>query len=91
MALGLSEAGANLVLVDYVSSGETASQIKARGSKAEIVIADLLQMESIPRVIDATISAFGKIDILVNNAGIILFRVESGSHPMRQARAPLPR
>jgi 2-dehydro-3-deoxy-D-gluconate 5-dehydrogenase len=71
MALGLSEAGADLVLVDYVSSHETADQIRLRGGNAEIVIADLMKMESIPLVVDAATSAFGKIDILVNNAGII--------------------
>jgi 2-dehydro-3-deoxy-D-gluconate 5-dehydrogenase len=71
MSLGLSEAGADLVLVDYVSSADTAAQIKDRGGKAEIVVADLMKMDSIPLVVDTAISAFGKIDILVNNAGII--------------------
>jgi 2-deoxy-D-gluconate 3-dehydrogenase len=71
MSLGLSEAGADLVLVDCVPSGETADRIKKRGGDAEIVVADLLEMASIPFVIDAVLSMFGKIDILVNNAGII--------------------
>jgi 2-deoxy-D-gluconate 3-dehydrogenase len=71
MSLGLSEAGADLVLVDCVPSGDTAAQIRQQGGKAEIVVADLLKMESIPLVVNAAISAFGKIDILVNNAGII--------------------
>jgi 2-deoxy-D-gluconate 3-dehydrogenase len=71
MALGLSEAGADLVLVDCVSSAETADQIQRSRGNAKIVVADLMEMTSIPLVINAAISAFGKIDILVNNAGII--------------------
>lgn len=71
MSLGLSEAGADLVLVDCVPSNDTAGQIRRRGGNAAMVVADLMQMESIPRVVDAAIAAFGKIDILVNNAGII--------------------
>jgi 2-dehydro-3-deoxy-D-gluconate 5-dehydrogenase len=71
MSFGLSEAGADLVLVDCVPSADTAGRIRQRGGNAEIVVADLMRMESIPPVIDAAISRFGKIDILVNNAGII--------------------
>lgn len=71
MSLGLSEAGADLVLVDCVPSSDTAERIRQGGGNAEIVVADLMQMESIPSVINAAISAFGRIDILVNNAGII--------------------
>jgi 2-dehydro-3-deoxy-D-gluconate 5-dehydrogenase len=71
MALGLSEAGADLVLVDCVSSAETADQIQHSGGNAKIVVADLMKMTSIPLVVNEAISAFGKIDILVNNAGII--------------------
>lgn len=71
MSLGLAEAGANIVLVDYIASDETAEKIRALGKKAEVVVADLMKMESIPVVISAAKKAFGSVDILVNNAGII--------------------
>ncbi|MCX7984721.1 MAG: 2-dehydro-3-deoxy-D-gluconate 5-dehydrogenase KduD [Bacteroidetes bacterium] len=71
MALGLAEAGADLVLVDYVSSDETAEEIRKLGRKAVVVVANLMTIDPIPSIIEKTISEFGKVDILVNNAGII--------------------
>lgn len=71
MALGLASAGADLVLVDYVESGETAEKVTALGRRAISIVANLMEMSSIPIVVEKTISEFGKIDILVNNAGII--------------------
>ena len=71
MALGLAGAGANVVLVDYVESTETAEKIKVLGRKALVVVANLMEMSSIQLVMEKTIKEFGKVDILVNNAGII--------------------
>ncbi len=71
MALGLAAAGADIVLVDYVESKETAAKIAALGRNAVTVTANLMEMSSIPMVIERTIGAFGKVDILINNAGII--------------------
>jgi 2-dehydro-3-deoxy-D-gluconate 5-dehydrogenase len=71
MSLGLAEAGADLVLVDYIPSTETEEQIKKMGCKTLMLELNLLKMESIPILVDKTIKTFGKIDILVNNAGII--------------------
>ncbi|MDP1677367.1 MAG: 2-dehydro-3-deoxy-D-gluconate 5-dehydrogenase KduD [Bacteroidota bacterium] len=71
MALGLASAGADIVLVDYVESTETAKKINALGTKALVIVENLMEMSSIPRIIEKTISGFGKIDILINNAGII--------------------
>lgn len=71
MALGLAAAGADIVLVDYVESTETAAKIAALGRNAVTVTANLMEMSSIPMVIERTIGAFGKVDILINNAGII--------------------
>ena len=71
MALGLAEAGADIVLVDHVASSDTAERIKGLGRKVITVVANLMDMASIPMVMEQTIAAFGKVDILVNNAGII--------------------
>jgi 2-deoxy-D-gluconate 3-dehydrogenase len=71
MAIGLAEAGADVVLVDLFPCTETAEKIKSLGKRSHIVVADLSKMESIHNVVKECIGTFGKIDILVNNAGII--------------------
>jgi len=71
MALGLASAGADIVLVDYVASTETEKKITAMGRKALPIVANLMEMSSIPTVVEKTIKEFGKVDILINNAGII--------------------
>ncbi|NUN70433.1 MAG: 2-dehydro-3-deoxy-D-gluconate 5-dehydrogenase KduD [Bacteroidetes bacterium] len=71
MALGLASAGADIILVDYVESTETAEKITAMGRKAVTVVVNLMEMDSIATVMERTLAAFGKVDILVNNAGII--------------------
>jgi 2-deoxy-D-gluconate 3-dehydrogenase len=71
MAMGLASAGADIVLVDYVESTETAAKIKALGRNVLVITANLMEMSSIPMIVEKTIGTFGKIDILVNNAGII--------------------
>jgi 2-deoxy-D-gluconate 3-dehydrogenase len=71
MSLGLAEAGADLVLVDYVPSTETEEQIKKMGRKTLMLELNLMKMESIPILVEKSNKTFGKIDILVNNAGII--------------------
>ena len=71
MALGLAEAGADVVLVDYVPSDGTAQEIKAMGRKAISLVADLMTIKPIQSIMDETIRTFGKVDILINNAGII--------------------
>ncbi len=71
MSLGLAEAGADLLLVDVVSSSETEQAILKLGRKVFSIIADLSKMESVNLVVNIALEKFGKIDILVNNAGII--------------------
>ena len=71
IALGLAEAGADVVLVDYVSSSGTADEITAMGRKAIIIEANLATIEPIQYIMEMTTRTFGKVDILVNNAGII--------------------
>ena len=71
MSLGLAEAGADIVLVDYVPSDETVQEIQAIGRKAISLVADLMTIKRIQSIVDETIRTFGKVDILVNNAGII--------------------
>jgi len=49
---------------------ETAEQVTHAGGKAEIVITDLAEEESIKNLIKVTGEKFSRLDILVNNAGV---------------------
>jgi 2-deoxy-D-gluconate 3-dehydrogenase len=73
MAIGLAEAGANIVVHGSKSEGldEVCSQVRAAGVKASHVVADLADPQSAERLIKATLQELGSIDILINNAGII--------------------
>lgn len=73
IALGLAEAGANVVGVDYVEMPETKTQVEALGRKFHSVVADLIKAtpEDLKGIVAETVKVFGKVDILVNNAGII--------------------
>jgi 2-deoxy-D-gluconate 3-dehydrogenase len=71
MAVGLAEAGADLVLVDRQEANETADMVRSLGRKALTLTADLSTIGVIPSIVQETIQTLGKVDILVNNAGII--------------------
>ena len=73
IALGLAKAGANIV-IDYVSNpaatDEVELEIAALGDRAIGVDADVSHVDQLQMLIDAAVSAFGRVDIMVNNAGI---------------------
>lgn len=71
MAIALANAGADILGVGSTDLYETKQLVERTGRKFVGVQANLMEMSSIPKVIDATMDNFGKIDILVNNAGII--------------------
>ena len=72
MAIGLAEAGADLVVVaSSARLQETVDKIKALGRRCIGVQADLIDTKVIPQIIDATLAEYGRLDILVNCAGII--------------------
>jgi NADP-dependent 3-hydroxy acid dehydrogenase YdfG len=56
---------------DNVSKvSQECEKVSPNGLKAFEVVADLIKEEDCKRLIDLTISEFGKLDILVNNAGL---------------------
>lgn len=72
MAVGLAEAGADLVVVASSSRlQETVDKIKALGRRCIGVQVDLIDTKVIPGIIEATLKEYGRLDILVNCAGII--------------------
>ena len=72
MAIGLADAGADLVVVaSSARLQETVEKIKALGRRCLGIQADLIDTKVIPQIIDATLKEYGRIDILINCAGII--------------------
>lgn len=73
ICLELAQQGANVV-VNYSGSEQKAkdvvAEIKALGSKAVAVQANVADVDSVQALMQATLETFGSIDILVNNAGI---------------------
>jgi len=71
MALGLAQAGADVVGVYNSTPPESLDQFKGSGSRFLPLKSDLAQTSSAQSIIDSDVSDFGAVDILVNNAGII--------------------
>ncbi len=72
MAIGLAEAGADIVGVyNTHTPEEVQKQIETIGRKFLGIQANLISIEPIPQIVEKAVAIFGKIDILVNNAGII--------------------
>ena len=74
IALTLAEAGADITVLARTGEQveETAEEIRKLGRKVLAIPADVSQEDQVKKVVEQTISQFGKIDILINNAGIIV-------------------
>ena len=72
IARGLAAAGASVMLCSRTQAEVEciAVEIVRNGGKAAAVVADTSDRASCQRLIDQTISKFGKLNVLVNNAGI---------------------
>lgn len=72
LALGLADAGADVVVVgrreDLVN--DIAAAIESRGRRTLRLTADVTSRASLERVRDACVDAFGRVDILVAAAGV---------------------
>ncbi len=73
MCLGLADAGADVVGVDYVDMPETKAHVEALGKRFYGIKKDLINSKQADLValVEEAVNAFGHVDILVNNAGII--------------------
>lgn len=71
MALGLAEAGCDIVGINIVEPVETIERVTALGRRFLSLTADLRQIDGIPQLLERAVAEFGHIDILVNNAGLI--------------------
>lgn len=70
MAIGLAEAGADIVVTDVLDVEETAGEIRKNGREALELKVDVTSRKEIAEMVRRTLDRFGRIDILVNNAGI---------------------
>ena len=68
----LAEAGAKVMVVDRneALAARTVEMIAERGGEAKAMSADLTSSDECKRVVDAAMSAFGRLDVLDNNIGI---------------------
>ncbi len=74
IALGLAEAGADLVLAKHPAGGMDAilqvqAEIEALGRQAMVVPTDVSEVTQVEALMKSARDQFGRIDILVNNAG----------------------
>lgn len=71
MALGLAEAGCDIISVSRKIPEETSAKVQALGRRFTAIQADLSRQEAITDIVAKAVAAMGRIDILVNNAGTI--------------------
>ncbi len=71
MALGLAQAGCDIVGINIVEPADTIAKVEALGRKFLSLKADVSKIDELPQLIDQAVTTFGHVDILVNNAGII--------------------
>jgi NAD(P)-dependent dehydrogenase (short-subunit alcohol dehydrogenase family) len=63
--------GAKIVAVDVNSAAahETRNIIASEGGVCEVMTGDVTRSDDVKRIVDQTVSAFGRIDVLHNNVG----------------------
>ena len=72
ISIALAQETATIVLAarSIPKLQETSELVKKAGGYAEIIVTDLLQEESIKKLVKTVGEKFGQLDILINNAGI---------------------
>lgn len=82
MAVAMAGAGARVTVVDVTQdrADAAAAAVKAAGSEALPLAADVIQEAECERIVQATIDRFGRLDIVLNavggGAGKVLFNAE---------------
>src|SRR5688500_14340972 len=74
IAVALARDASFDVVINYASNQPAAEEAKreveSHGARALIAQADIAKADDRKRLVDQTLSAFGRIDLLVNNAGV---------------------
>ena len=71
MAIGLAEAGCDIVGVNRKIPHETAKSVEALGRRFHAIQADLRDQQQLTSIVDEAVNKMGHLDILINNAGTI--------------------
>lgn len=71
MAVGLAQAGCDIIGVNRSEPEETRQKVEALGRRFYAIHADLSRPETVTQIVEQAVTMTGSIDILVNNAGII--------------------
>ncbi|WP_380182330.1 2-dehydro-3-deoxy-D-gluconate 5-dehydrogenase KduD [Kalamiella sp. sgz302252] len=71
MAVGLAQAGCDIVAINRSDPAETAAEVKAAGRRFLSLKADLGRQAELSSLLERAVQEMGHIDILVNNAGLI--------------------
>lgn len=71
MAVGLAQAGCDIVAINRSEPTETAAEVTALGRRFLSLKANLGQQDQLASLVEQAVGEMGQIDILVNNAGII--------------------
>jgi 7-alpha-hydroxysteroid dehydrogenase len=71
IAIAFAEAGADVAVAARTQADldETVRLIDATGRQGRAVVTDVMQEDDLGRLVDTTVTHFGKLSILVNNAG----------------------
>ena len=71
MAIGLAEAGSNVVIASrkLAACEEAAHEVEKTGAKSLAVSCDVTRPDQVAAMKDAVMQRFGRVDVLVNNAG----------------------
>ena len=74
MALGLAEAGADVIVASrkLAACEETAAAVEALGRRALAVPVNVSRWDELEGLVDTAYAEFGRIDVLINNAGMSL-------------------
>jgi 2-deoxy-D-gluconate 3-dehydrogenase len=72
IALGLAEAGADVLVADLVGKNaeQTSKEIRNLGRKAVFMEMDVGDIDAVNKMMETAVRELGNLDILVNNAGV---------------------
>ena len=89
MALGLAEAGADIVIASRNPEKNAAAEAEVgmKGVKAMAVPTDIRDPDACRALIDTTVAELGRVDILINNSGINSLSADAEIGQLESARA----
>lgn len=69
-AIAFAKRGAKVTIADWVEDKETLNLIKSSGGEAIFIKCDVSNSGDVKKMVDETVSKFGRLDFACNNAGI---------------------